>query len=448
MSKRNISHISDTEEPKPIPKRIFKLVVRKPVPVASKPAVVYIYVTDVVKMDETIYNEDIDINETIIQAPPNHSDKSEDIIQESHFSLSNNKTIYSKRYFYDVTQGDMIMLAIPGNRINVLTCSKEELLLFLSTDPTPFSTVAIDGYFTMREMSKSYIDTNMIIILIKILHKLLNITKINIIERSAEMEDNGFTDRVNFLIRRLPLQDVPDTRMSIGIFTHGAITGKTVPIPDNVNIKKQNVSAYGCITITNLKIGWNAINTAIGSLVNVSCVNQEKYLIRSEHLKEKKPMFHSDEGTCRLFEGQEPFIEKLYSGGTIVFAMIKDGQFKCLNLWHCTTRGFSDFFSIDYEFIRENLKFYRERPPLQNMIIKTNEIFDLVKCARDKLHITEVHIYDKSCNVILARSDQPQKNGFLVGFNPNDPTVRFGGTKCKKRKTKCKRRKTKHSHKN
>lgn len=411
---------------------------------ASKTAVIYIYVSDVYKDDIYNYNvKGININETIIPAPPDHSDKSEYIIQPSDFSSRfPSETMYFKKYFYDVTQGDMIMLATLDKRINVLTCTKKELLTFLSLTEDP----SIDYYFESREICKTYVDTDMIKFLIEIMTVLFKITKINIIERSAEMEDNGFTDRVNYIIRQLPLPYVRESRMSIGFFCHGYIGTEIIPVPDNVEIRKQNVSAYGCITISQFKIGLNAINTAIKSLINVSCVNQEKYLEHSKQLKDENPMFHSEEGTCRLFEGPEPFVKKYYSGGTIVFAMIKDGHFKCLDLYNCSESGFNDFFSVDGSYLHtNNIKIYI------NVIkkykkITTTEIFDLIKCANVRLGITAVHIYDKSCNVISAGPDENHVDGYKVDFNPT-ADVRFGGTKCK-RKTKRKRRKTKRSHKN
>jgi len=377
-----------------------------------------------------------------------------DIIQLSYFSPRNpSETMYFKKYFYDVTQGDMIMLATLHKRINVLTCTKEELLdflytheLLLSTPQTPqqFSSTldsycTLDSYFEARETCKTYVNTDMIKFLIDIMTKFFKITKINIIERSATMNDNGFTDRVNYIIQQLPLPSVPDTRMSIGFFCHGYIGTKILPVPDNVEIRKQNVSAYGCITISQFKIGWSAINTAIKSLVNVSCVNQEKYLEHSKHLKDDEDsVFHSEEGTCRLFEGPEPFVKKYYSEGTIVFAMIKDGHFKCLDLYNCSEDSFNDFFSVD-DSINININVIQ-----QFKEITTTEIFYLIKCANVRLGITEVHIYDKSCNVILAGPDEPNKYGYKVEFDP-DTTVKFGGKKCKtkRRKTKCKRRKTK-----
>lgn len=352
--------------------------------------------------------------------------------------------MHNKEYYYDKNQGDMILLATLDERgiviINILTCTKEELLGFLSPKHIPLPENIekyVDNFCISRQIKKTYVDTSMISMLIRLSKDCLNITKTNIIERSAIMEDNGFTDRVNFLITQHPLTYVPETRMTIGIFTHAYINADsiTVDIPRSVNIIKQNLSAYGCTTISSIKIGWNAINTSIGSLVRFPCT-KKRYLQRSERLKKQKSLFHSEEGTCRQFKGSKPFLRKTYSGGTIVFVMVKDGQFKCLDLFNCTERGFMSFFSITSSEQLEQLEQIDINSIQTSGRIYTDHIFALIRIARDKLNIDEVRIYDKSCNNVVAGEGQKNQAGFLTDFDPT-ANVRFGGIK-----TKCKRRKT------
>lgn len=440
----------------------------------TKTFVVYIYVTYVKESDdvwELTPSEVTVTNEIVIPAPPNHEDKPSSLPHAHEFLIEEGEIPKDfKIYYYDTKQNDVLLLVMHDKHLDLLSCTQDEFILFFSEEETDSDTDIFINVFQAISQKHNRFTTDTIERLILFATERFHITHANIVERSSKMESNGFTDRDNFLISRKPLQgDV--NKLAIGMFVHGEFIKETptsislMAVPDNVNIKKQNVGAFGCETISSDKYGWRAFNATVDAL-NDTFIGSDYYIRRLRTFLERKAdksVLNFEVGVCTEFKDKQIFFKKRYmfddKNDSIVFLKIKNGKYECINLRNCSLEGMGDFFiSKSYsqskisDFIRK-ADMYLENI-IRNDYITTEEIFELINDIKIKDGITDVVIYDKTCNTIPVDEDidetDPHYDGPFVFencslkpelFKSSDPKVGWGRKSRKVRaKSKCKKR--------
>jgi hypothetical protein len=436
----------------------------------TKTLVIYIYVTYVKESDEVweLTPSEVTVNEIVIPAPPDHVDKPTSLSHAHEFLIEEGEIPEEfKIYYYDTRQNDSLLLVMHDKHIDVLSCTQDDFILFFSGNET--NTDILINVFQYITRKSNLFTTDAIERLILSANERFHITHANIVERSSHMESNGFTDRDNFLISKKPLQgDV--NKLAIGVFVHGEFIKETstsislIAVPDNVNIKKRNVGAFGCETISSDKYGWRAFNATVDAL-NDTFIESDDYIRRFRSYLERKAdesVLHYEVGICSEFKDKSFFLKKKYmfdnNNDSIIFLIIKNGKFECINLRNCSVEGMCDFFilksysqSIINKFIGK-AEMYVENI-ISNNYITTEEIFDLINDLKIKDHITDVVIYDKTCNTIPVDKDidasDPHYDGPYVFencslrpelFKNSDPKVGWGRKSTRKNRSKCKNR--------
>lgn len=293
--------------------------------------------------------------------------------------------------------------------------------------------------------------------------------------------------------------------LGIGIFSHAAVitsgSGKGI-INKNfpgVHIKKQNIAAYGSISVGEFATGVNKphgffskARDTIHSLE--SCIDTEKYLrsmVKYLYDDGSYQRLHNTEGACKLFDGYEKYYEKIYSFDNtykhIIFVLGRVCDAQEINIVSCNLFGLCNFFCQNYttypfedlftritdvSYIDEYMESLNEKEKSvflsihakildihdkcfefitkrdEREKITTTQIFNLIALARDHLSIDKANILDTSCNVVYCKTSDPNDSchGCSVsanGFTPAEDVAWGGKTKRKRRKSKRSRRKRK-----
>ncbi len=344
------------------------------------------------------------------------------------------------RKTYTCSAVSKIIFMVNNTHIDILNCKTKELSDFFKYDCKDIG---------------SHLDTLLIVHLIHLLKSQFNIENVNIIERTKPIHinnmPNGLTEWENTLIHRRNVPEVHPNRLAIGIFTHGAFvedtsdTISTVDVPVGVSIKKRNVGAAGCYTFSHDYVGWPAFNATADALESLdTCITPEEYSVEaSERIKQypEDEVLHENKGTCALIEGASKYYLKYYvlnsENSCIIFVMIIDGKFKYINIGKCTREALIEFLQDESVSTIETIIETRDR----EHIIGTNDLFFLIETLHRTVNITDVHIYDKTCNIVMTQDepDQISKSGrkyFKHGIG-------WGGKRKRtKRKVKKRSRKT------
>ncbi len=294
--------------------------------------------------------------------------------------------------------------------------------------------------------------------------------------------------------------------LGVGIFSHAVVitsgSGKGM-INKNfpgVHIKKQNIAAYGSISVGEFATGVNKPHGFFSKARDTihfleSCIDTEKYLrSMGKYLYDEGSYqrLHNPEGACKLFDGYKKYYEKIYSFDDtykhIIFVLGRVCDAQEINIVSCNLFGLCIFFCQNYttypfeelytntdsyntdsyktnsykymESLNEEEKsvflsvhakildildtcseFITERDERKK--ITTTQIFKLIALARDHLSIDKANILDTSCNVVYCRTSDPNDSchGCSVsanGFTPAED-VAWGGKSKKRRKSKSKR---------
>lgn len=430
----------------------------------TKTIVIYIYVTQVNETKSDWHPNPTDVfvtTEISIDAPADHHDKPRSLSHAQEFLTIEGDKPYEnfKYYYYDTRQDDVLLLVMQHKYINVLSCTQDEFISFFSEQGTTYDDeyLLIDLFNSIihkRNMfSSKHIETLLIFASDRI-----HITHANVVDRLATMENNGLTDRDNYLISNTPVPTGTSNKLAIGIFTHGKFIreGQSLSlatVPDAFSITKQNVGAFGCETISSDKNGWRGFNATLDAW-------NDKFITNDAYIKKLKDYIsrtgekelNVEEGICTQFKDKRVFFTKKYyfdvNNETIIFLRIKDGRFNCINIINCDQEIFDEFFTLpEYRYgslfddFNSNVEDILTTMDEENYIT-SKQIFKLIDPLKYD-GISEVIIYDKSCNTIPA---DPEYDGpfvfdkcSLVPHIFKKPGVGFGGRKTNrklKRKTK------------
>lgn len=429
----------------------------------TKTIVIYIYVTQVNETDAEWHPNPTKVfveNEFSIDAPADHHDKPESLSHAQEFLTKEGEPpVYFKYYYYDTRHDDVVLLVMHDKYINVLSCTHDEFVLFFS-DTGNYEDTDLIELFKHMTLKKNMFSTHHIDALLIAAADRLHITHANVVDRTSIMEPNGLTNRDNFLISNTPLPDNRSNKLVIGIFTHGEFIRdgsslSLVSVPDTFNITKQNVGAFGCETISSDKNGWRGFNATLDAWDGKFITSDEYVKTIQDYIsRTDKKELNIEEGVCTQFKDQRVFFTKKYMfdvhNETIIFLRIKDGKFKCINIRNCDSEVVDEFFTLPYyrygsffEDYNSNVEDLFKTIDEENYIT-SKQIFKLIDPLKYD-GISEVIIYDKSCNTIPAEPheyDGPYvfENCRLVPEMFKKAGVGFGGRKTRKRKTTRKRR--------
>lgn len=345
------------------------------------------------------------------------------------------------RKTYTCSDVSKIIFMVNNTHIDILNCETEELCVFFKYDCKDIG---------------SHLDTSLIVHLIRLLKSQFNIKNVNIIERTKPIHTNnmpnGLTEWENTLIHRRNVPEVHPNRLAIGIFTHGAFvedtsdTISTVDVPVGVSIKKRNVGAAGCYTFSHDYVGWPAFNATADALKSLdTCITPEEYSVEASKRIEQHPedvVLHNNKGTCALIEGASKYYLKYYvlnsENSCIIFVMIIDGKFKYINIGKCTREALIEF--LQDESVSTIIEPIIETRDRENRI-GINDLFFLIETLHRTVNITDVHIYDKTCNIVMT-PDEPDQIS-KCGCKYFKHGIGWGGKRKRtKRKVKKRSRKT------
>ncbi len=263
--------------------------------------------------------------------------------------------------------------------------------------------------------------------------------------------------------------------LAIGIFTHGELTidesGKPVVLacPTNIDMNKQNVGAYGCLSFTPDRIKDDPANyhETVETLMDFKhCFNSKEYIdkysdpeafVLNERLAPVRPL-HKTEGACSTFENFAECIGKRYfidSNSHDILFITSDDR---VNIMSDTLKKLKSFFFkkrlADDDAVSKLTEFVAARDLNVDYYAKdvnTSQLFMLIELARDYLDIQKINILDKSCNAVKSSGQVLNPNDvcgpYSISCNGyHDTGTAFGGTR-KKRKTCMKKKRVKTKNK-
>ena len=210
--------------------------------------------------------------------------------------------------------------------------------------------------------------------------------------------------------------------------------------PQGVEIIKQNLGAYGCVSFPYYKSHAN-INNYVDKLskksiyFDTTCENPDDYLMYANN-QVKFPMntkwipLHKQEGTCKQFQGITKFYQKDYSTDKlykyIIFTKHVNHVLIHINILDCTEDELFHFFKSN---VNRDLRNKCKRFIQNRNHITTHTIFNLIQLASRQLGINKAYIIDHSCNVIPPRhfDTRVKCNGYVVDDTCLDEDLGFGG---------------------
>jgi len=351
---------------------------------------------------------------------------------------------------YTIDHGVLMFLRVEDGEykyINILKCVESEFIDFFKIKPGE----VIDAFYDLQQFySNETITTTIPKEFIDLARINLGIKHINILELEvdySEVESNGLTVKDNALISTCNVPSIPSTKLAIGMFVHSEFIIEhdglqEIDVPDGVNIIKRNHGALGCLTIARAYTGWDAFNHTTKILNTFDRCSDERYI---DLMIQFPPELNSKEGICKTFQGFRKYYVKEYSSDDkkdqLMMVLINpDGTFRYINLVKCKEKALLKFLGMSrFDDTRELMEYLHKRDTFKT--IDTHFIFFLIKKLHETLKITDVHMYDKGCNVIPTR-DKDNYKGYSTTPEKyyKNPNVGWGGTRRKRKKRKTKRK--------
>jgi hypothetical protein len=421
----------------------FESVIRKYPPTDDmvNTLVICTYGTSIIS--HNIESYEINVNRQVETITPYVNDVFEKFIFDRARRALEPFELYQPLYERIYTMSALVFLRVEHGEykyINILKCTELEFIEFFKTTH--------ESYIELfNEVQDVYSQTNSITTSIPRefieLAQNMGIRKVNILDIQLDdspNESNGLTQMDNNLIQHCNVPFIPSTRLAIGMFVHGGfvVNGDTlqeIHVPHGVNITKRNSGAMGCYSISRTYTGWNAFNHTTKILKTFDNCSRERYV---EFISSHPPELNHAEGSCTMFQGKTKYYLKEYefddTFNQLMFVLINpDNTFRYINIATCTLEALLEF--LKCRASRQIRHYISERD--EKKIIDTRFIFFLIETLHETSNITDVHIYDKSCNLIPSL-DEKNYNGYSTTPEKyyKNPDVGWGGTRRKRRRRK------------